>query len=184
MLLVLFHEIGAPKINLFRCFLLSRLGLRELVGTGCFGRSAELNVQRFGFLVKPGVDFLGFKLLVKIKLDSVRSGLAQTFDVLRLFHAPTRLTQSDLTSVLINVLFLRRCRLGDITRSMCNVSLSRYYNVGGIYLVRRRSALSASVSFMSTLDPPRYLAKQPGQMLTCSANSLAASKVKWKSTSG
>ena len=135
MLLVLFHEIGAPKINLFRCFLLSRLGLRELVGTGCFGRSAELNVQRFGFLVKPGVDFLGFKLLVKIKLDSVRSGLAQTFDVLRLFHAPTRLTQSELTSVLINVLFLRRCRLGDITRSMCNVSLSRYYNVGGIYLV-------------------------------------------------
>ena len=55
MLLVLFQEIGAPKINLFRCFLLSRLGLRGLlVGIGCFGRIAEANVPRYAFF--------GFKL--------------------------------------------------------------------------------------------------------------------------
>ena len=75
MLLVLLHEIGAPKINLFRCFLLSRLDLRGLVGTGCFCRIAEANVPRYAFF--------GFKL------DSV---MAQTFDILRLSHAPSRRT--------------------------------------------------------------------------------------------
>ena len=31
---------------------------------------------------------------------------------------------------MIHVLLLGRCRLGDITRSMCKVSLSRYDNAG------------------------------------------------------